>query len=201
MTTTEEYQVEALRRALDIARTNAEQAKDEPFRPWRDDPGEKTENVRAAREAVHAIESQIIDLEYRQRDPEQDMELRAELYAEMALSGVRDDVSLYMHTPMEEELFQQQILHQVQHGYYDDDGHWNEGLDEGAPHMGSCGLCGAILWEDDALNVNGHYSCDTCEPDIRALFIILCLIFPDLYLSEGRWGEWSIQRAGEGGGR
>lgn len=202
MRTTTEFTIEALRAGLKIARANAEQASDEPFRPWRDDPSEKTNNVEAAKEAVHAIESQIIDLEYSLRDPEQDAEIRAEINAAIALSGNwNDSASDYMHTPMEEELFQQQIQHDITHGYFDSDGFFEEGTYSG-PHKGGCAFCGAIVWEDDEVMINGEASCDTCAPDIVALFIILCLFTKGaMYVDTDEWDtEYSVRQSGESGG-
>jgi hypothetical protein len=197
MTTATEYTIEALRQALRTAENNAASATNEPYRPWRDDPSDKTDNVAAAKEAVQSIENQIITLERSQRDPEQDAEISAELHVAMALNGVHDDVSLYMHTPMEEELFQQGIQRQLENGWYDEDGTYNEGWSEGMPHQGTCEFCGGVLWDDEVMMMHGYSGCETCLPDILGLFLVLCLLNMGFYVSGEEW-EWQVSEAGEG---
>src|SRR5690606_19690339 len=114
-----------------------------PRFPWRnypdDEPASKRPNYN---EMIDSIEHQIIDIEQAAyRDPVQDAEMRAEMHAEMALTGVQDDPSLYMHTPFEEELFQERIRHDIDYGYYDEDGSWNEGLYGDALNISDCPTC------------------------------------------------------------
>lgn len=183
MTSTAEYTIEALRQALRTAENNAASATNEPFRPWRDDDGERHDNVQAAKDAVRAIQDQIIDLEISMQDAEQIAEMRMELQAEMALTGVHDDVSLYFHTPMQEEMFQAGIQRQVELEWMDE---------HGGPFKGSCEFCGAVLWDDEVQWMDGNGGCETCLPDILGLFLVLCLIAPWNYVSGDEW-EWCVK--------
>lgn len=200
-----EFQIKALRKALEAARNEAQTIRNEPFRPWRDDDGEFQDRQQAAKMAVEAIEAQIIDLERSLRDPEQDAEMRAEMYAEMALTGVHDDVELYFHTPMQEELFQARIHRQIEEGWFDEDGGWNEGLSEGAPREGSCTFCHGPCWDDEGFWMNGLFGCENCYADIRGLFVILCLLSQRLpfrsfrVVNEDKWGDgnWHVAECGE----
>lgn len=153
-----------------------------PRFPWRnypdDEPASKRPNYN---EMIDSIEHQIIDIEQAAyRDPVQDAEMRAEMYAEMALTGVRDDPSLYMHTPFEEELFQEQIRHDIDYGYYDEDGSWNEGLYGDALNISDCPTCGTqgVSWDDgECVSVDDeHDFCYVCAEEAIAFVYFLAYV-------------------------
>jgi hypothetical protein len=134
----------------------------EPSFPWRARPEEVERPDYDS--AIYDIEQQIIDIERAAyRDPEQDAEMRMEMQAEFALTGVRDDPSLYMHTPFEEELFQERIRHDIDNGYYDDDGHWNEGLNGDSDYWsGPCPVCKTQTDVDEVHYLSGEQACLHC---------------------------------------
>jgi hypothetical protein len=150
-----EAQIAAMRAArsemekqISRAHSNAD-----PRLPWRfyDRPAVDTDGLS---EALYQIEAEIIGLERSLRDPEQDAEMRAEINAQIALSGNWDDnASYYMHTPLEEERFQAGIWAQVEAEHRNDMGYdyW----------AGPCPCCGAAVDEDQICQVDGWDTCYT----------------------------------------
>lgn len=144
--------------------------------PWRMD--ETVEPTVDYDGLIYDIEQQIITVERKAyRNPEQDAEIYMELTASMAMSGVRDDPHLYMHTPFEEELFQQRIEDQVRYGYYSDEEGWIDGIDE-RPNVGRCSTCGrdGVWFEDEAFMVAGWNTCEACNEEALGFFFLLALI-------------------------
>jgi hypothetical protein len=178
-----EYKIKAMYDARDSLEREIASLRNRPARPWR---GESFyDEVKAAKSALNDIDDQIIELEYSLRDPEQDAEIRAEINAAIAMSGNwNDDASHYMHTPMEERKFQEQIQHDINYGYYDEGG-WNEGMYDG-PQMGSCEGCNAELWDDDVLFVNGTALCQGCVEDFLAMLILMTL-FSGAWIETNKW--------------
>jgi hypothetical protein len=134
------------------------------------------------------IEQQIIDAERSLRDPEQDAEMLMEKRAEMALMGERGDASAYFHTPFQEALFQEQIRHDIDYGYYDDDGCWNDGLYGDGPSVGDCPACGTqgVWWEDEGHTVDGHDVCHNCSTE-AIIFMNLLGFITNRRVESNRW--------------
>ena len=174
MTITADAQVErtlaALRKARnEVAATAEKPVATEPRLPWREyeDTYEVDRNL--LRHTLDELDQQIIEIERAAyRDPVQDAEMRMELQAEMALTGVRDDPALYMHTPHEERLFQERIRHEVDYGYYDPEDGWVDGIygDRWAG-IGNCVTCNrsGIDLEDQWFMIAGHDACDYCADE------------------------------------
>lgn len=161
--------------------------KNRPARPWR---GETfVDEIAAAKAAITDVEDQIIDLEYSLRDPEQDAEMRAEINAAIAMSGNwNDDASLYMHTPMEERLFQESIQHDIDFGYFDSDGGWNEGLYSDYEPEPTCGFCNGSGQYAETF-FNGEGICATCLPDIVGIYALMHLLGLGELRKCGRWDD------------
>lgn len=191
-----QYQINALTETRERLSREVNAIRNKPARPWR---GETFfDEEREAKEALRRIDDQIIELEWSLRDPEQDAEIRAELYAEMAFNGVHDDVSLYMHTPHQERRFQEQIMHDVTHGYFHPDDGWVEGTD-GHEYEGHyrCVTCRGDGY-DDYIIFDGEELCQECLPDIAGLFIALSMIVPTTIVvpNESRYAdEYTLKRA------
>lgn len=134
---------------------------------------EHKELVEAIKQEIDDLDHQIIDVEMSLRDPDQDAEMRAELYGAMAMNGVHDDVSLYMHTPHQEKLFQEQIWRQVQ---YEDDswaGHDYTG--------GNCPSCHSF--DEDWISVQGEQVCyQNCYEEARGFANLLMMFMSPLYV-------------------
>jgi hypothetical protein len=136
---------------------------------------------------MQELDSEIIALERSLRDPEQDAEFRAEFYAEARMLGVRDDIHLYMHTPHEEELFQERIQHQVDYGYWDEEDGWVDGIHGYDDcEYGPCPTCHTM--SDEWMSIDGHDCCDTCGPDAEAFMHFIGRITSTEVLQSGRWG-------------
>ena len=140
------------------------------------------EEVKAAERAYRELEDEIISLEHEERDPIEYSERRAELYAEMALTGVHDDVSLYLHTPQEEERFQRAIWAQIE---------MEDALERGAPMCGTCPTCGDPTWDDDWASVDGYDVCyQTCYEEAKAwLYFVAWITGKSDRIKVNRYGE------------
>jgi len=139
------------------------------------------------RRTLSDLDDQIIELERAAyRDPEQDAEMRAEMYAEMAITGVRDDPALYMHTPHEERLFQERIAHEVNYGYYDSDGYWEDGIYADVPCTVICPACGANEQSDEFFTVDGHDVCHQCSTE-AIIFMNLLGVLTNTEVESNRW--------------
>jgi hypothetical protein len=132
----------------------------ESLPPWR--YGERSEDrVAGVQTALMEIQDEIIGLEHSFRDPVQDAEMRAEINAGIAMSGNwNDSASDYMHTPLEEELFQRGIERQVEREYMDERGYdyWS----------GPCPVCGGLTDIDDTVFVMGFDTCNHCYEEAVA---------------------------------
>ena len=159
-----ERTLSALLKARDeVKRTIKAPVPDEPRFPWRNYEDTYEVDTDLLDRTLADLDAQIIEIERAAyRDPVQDAEMRAEMYAEMAITGVRDDPALYMHTPHEERLFQEGIQRQLQHGYYDSDGHWEDGWDTGDYWSGPCSRCHGHTDMDEVVYVDGHDCCQHC---------------------------------------
>jgi hypothetical protein len=163
---------------------------DYPILPWVEvDEEEEGDTKEQIDEAIYIVEGEIISLERSLRDPEQDAEMRAEINASIALSGNWDDnASHYMHTPLEEEMFQEGIYRQVM---YEHDGYDSEG--EGY----SCNVCQMHVWSDEATMINGWDFCTHCSRDGIAWFVFLAFIM-GYGVDGGKWDyEWQLVREEE----
>lgn len=170
-----EYKIKALQRARNDLELEVKTVQNEPQKPWRE--GESIDYVSAAKKALRDIQDQIIELELSLRDPIQEAEMRAELHIEMSLSGCRDDIDLYMHTPEQERMFQQEIRDQVDHGYYNEYGDWEDGLDSGRwDSYGPCDTCKNPTDYEESIYIEGDLVCDYCGPDALGFFFLLCIV-------------------------
>lgn len=198
-----EHLIKALYAARQSAKDSVETARNLPAKPWR---GEKfTDAIGPAKQALSAIESQIIDLEQSLRDPEQDAEMRAEINAAIAINGnYSDDARLYMLTPMEEELFQQGIKRDIEYGYYHPEDGWVDGM-YSHYSVGNCQFCNSTVMGDEVIHFDGWAGCENCYEDIKGLFAMLCWLsvrlgfYPQQMISDS-YGEWMISKAGESDG-
>lgn len=191
--------IEALKRAQRHIEQEIQYIETEPVKVWRERPEDWHDNKAEAKEALRKITDQIIEAEIAERDPIQYAEQYAEISAACAMNGNRDDPSLYLLTPEQERLFQEQIRHDVEHGYWDSDGQYEPGLYEGMPQKGGCPTCGTELWDDECYFAFGTAVCESCNEDIVAWHLLCWNLFPrnvDKYeLSLDRWGtysEWNI---------
>jgi len=182
--------------ALRAARTNLlrqiEGHAGECRKPWRAVGAEQVDEREEMEVALVEITDEIIALERELRDPEQDAEMRAELAAEMAITGVQDDPDLYMHTPMEEELFQERIHDEVEYGYFDPESGWVDGIYD-QPNVGRCPVCkkDGVWFDDEGGFLYGDYFCGACFDDGLAWLIFLAAVC-NLHAVEHR-GEWSLR--------
>lgn len=195
-----EVLVKALKQAQRYAQQEVESAQNEPYPKWRERPADWHDEVAEAKEALHSITNQIIEAEIALRDPIQYAEQYAEVSAACAMSGFRDDPSLYLHTPEQERLFQEQIQRDIEYGYYDSDGHYEPGLYDGMPQKGGCTTCGIELWDDECLWAMGYSVCESCNEDIIAWHLFIWNFFNNgkYEVVTDRWGEyseWFIDRA------
>jgi hypothetical protein len=143
---------------------------------WRASNGaweEHQETVEAIKDEIDRLDDEIITAEMAERDPEQDAEIRAELYGAMAMNGVYDDVSLYMHTEHQERLFQQSIYDQVGREMAEEAGYCDE--------SGYCPMCHS--YTDDWVVVEGEAVCyQNCYDDLRAFAEFLTNFMSDSFV-------------------
>ena len=183
--------IKALKAAQREAQRAVDEAYNEPCPPWRERDEDWRDEVQEAKDALQNITDQIITTEMSMRDPIQYAERRAEIYAAVAMNGFRDDPELYLHTPEQERLFQEQIEHQVKYGYYDSDGYWEDGWYDG-PNISKC-ECGAEIWEDECYFAQGVSVCERCNEEAIAFHLLIWNLFNNgkYEVITDRWGEYS----------
>jgi hypothetical protein len=109
----------------------------------------------------------------------QDAEMRAEINASIAMNGNWDDCADdYMHTPMQERLYQQSIEHSMR--YDDDYGYFDD--------SGECSTCHATVYYDTCTYIVGYSVCEHCYNEARA-FLLLLSILTNVAIEENGWGE------------
>jgi hypothetical protein len=93
--------------------------------------------------------------------------MRYEINAAIAASGNwEDNASDYMHTPMQERLYQESIYDQIR---YEDDSvcdYWS----------GPCPTCGGFTDSDSLINIEGHDVCDSCYDETVAFMHFLSFV-------------------------
>jgi hypothetical protein len=140
--------------------------------PWRTyDEDTVIDRVSAVKQAMNEIADEIISLEHSLRDPIQDAEMRAEINASIAINGNWDDCADdYMHTPLQERLYQESIYRQMQYDYYD-----YEGMDWDP--FGPCQYCGTYGDYTEATYVAGYSTCyNGCYEEAAAFMYLLSMI-------------------------
>lgn len=167
------YKHNALKEAQAYLERQIEYYRAVPIPPWR--IGGPDTELDQMKEALSDITQQIIDIEIEARDPEQYSERYAEIAAEMHLTGVSDDPGLYLHTPEQERQYQKDIQRQIEYGYYDDDGYWNDGL------YGD-------YYDTDCINVCG-WQVEADFADEALAFATFLSFITGVALSENEWGD------------
>jgi hypothetical protein len=171
--------IKGLYAAYDTLLRESKRTKNEPALPWRTD--ETLDRVGAVKQALNEIEDEIIGLEHSLRDPIQDAEMRAEINASIAMYGNwNDSADDYLHTPMQERLYQESIERSVQYAYDDEHGFYE--------FEGPCSTCHAHADYDECLYVAGYSTCSSCYDDTRAFALLLSMI-TNVPIEENRYGE------------
>lgn len=157
-----EIRIRSLRAALDEAKRGLQTAqhrnrRTEPI--WR--YGHETEDnnlVELFKKEIHSLQRDIIDLERSLVDPIEYAERKAEIQTAIAMNGNWDDrAEWYLHTPMEEELWQEQIDKSLaMEDQYSMD-YWYDEAE-----------CDSCLRCDSLEEVMGKFICDTCFDEALA---------------------------------
>jgi hypothetical protein len=174
-----EAKIKALYTAYNELVRSASSTKNEPALPWRDD--ERIDYVAAIKQAMNEIADEIVDLEHSLRDPIQDAEMRAEINASIGMYGNWNDCADdYLHTPMQERLYQESIERSAQYAYDDERGDYNP--------IGSCGVCNATVNHEDSIYVCDFSTCYHCN-DEATLFAYLLAFITNTSIEQNYWGE------------
>ena len=151
--------------------------------PWRNyEDTEPLNRLDGVKQAMSEIADEIIVLEHSLRDPVQDAEMRAEINASIAINGNWDDCADdYLHTPMQERLYNEGIERAAQYTYDDEHGFYD-------PH-GPCACCGTFTDHEESIYVAGYSTCyQGCYEEARAFAYLLAFI-TNTPTEENRWGE------------
>jgi hypothetical protein len=189
MSAATEYKIDALKQAQRNLESQIKSVQNEPRLPWRENE-EWVDRVAGVKEALREITDEIIDLELSLRDPMQDAEMRYEIQCAIAASGNwHDDASHYMHTPEQERQFQEMIEHQIDYGYYDEHGQWEEGLRSGWDTYGPCSTCGHQFDREETLFADGHETCDFCNGEAISWMHFIAFVTRVQLVEGGRWSD------------
>ena len=174
-----EAKINALYIAYNELVRSASIIRNEPALPWRDD--KRVDHTAAIKQAMAEIADEIIGLEHSLRDPIQDAEMRAEINASIAMNGNwNDSADDYLHTPMQERLYQESIEHSSRYDYDDERGDYSP--------YGPCPTCGGHVDLEDSVYVIGFSTCYNCQPEAEA-FAYLLAIITNTDIQQNFWGE------------